>query len=354
MKIHRLRFLFVALLLIGLPASAWTAAAQTAGGTAAAVAANVEKAILQASEWHEQGKIQKGRPLVIPVASDFQLVFSAENFDADLDKAFYVLDQLMTRAKAERGTIAGTRAAPGSAQPGQNITSAPQAAAVPPGPPSATDRLTALMQAERQTAHADPSGQATGIPLEYSVYKNYRQSRTTRIQEDDKIIEAEKQAVIAERQAAAQSQQRKRERDQQLQAQSTAWQAELDKQAKASSAAALQWEQEHSFGAYAKRFLGMVVQTSVGAFTGGFLGVLSTNLANKAVSNLFPDAYPNIYTQAAAAGTSSAISQTGTTAGQSVGQQAAAAVTGQSGTATQTTAASGTGLGQYQYTTPKY
>jgi len=354
MKKYRSKDLFLLLLLIGLMAGGPATASQTAGGTATVVAANVEKAILQASEWHEQGKIPKGRPLVIPVASDFQLVFSAENFDADLDRAFRVLDQIMTRAKAERGTPAGTRVVPASAQPGQKTASAPHIAAAPAGPPPAADRLTALMQAERQTAHAAPSGQATGIPLEYSVYKNYRQSRTTRIQEDDKIIEAEKQAVIAERQASAQSQLRKRERDQQLQAQATAWQSELDKQAKASSMAALQWEQEHSFGAYAKRFLGMVVQTSVGAFTGGFLGVLSTNLANKAVSNLFPDAYPNIYTQAAAAGTSSAISQTGTTVGQSVGQQAAAAVTGQSGTATQTTAASGTGLGQYQYTTPKY
>lgn len=345
----------IVLLLIGLVAAGQAIAAQNTGGAAtAAVVANIEKAILQASEWHEQGKIQKGRPLVIPVASDFQLVFSAENFDADLDKAFHVLDQLMTRAKAERGTMAGTRAAPGSAQPGQNVTSAPQAAAVPPGPPPATDRLTALMQAERQTARAVPSGQATGIPLEYSVYQNYRQSRSARIQEDDKMIEAEKQAVIAERQAAAQSQLRKREREQQLQGQATAWQVELDKQAKASSAAALQWEQEHSFGAYAKRFLGMVVQTSVGAFTGGFLGVLSTNLANKAVSNLFPDAYPNIYTQAAAAGTSSAITQTGVTAGQTVGQQAAAAVTGQSGAAAQAASTAVTGAGQLQYAPPKY
>lgn len=345
MKKYRFLHLFVALLLIGLPASAQAAASRAAGGTAVAVTENIEKAILQASELREQGKIQKGRPLVIPVASDFQLVFSAENFDADLDKAFRVLDQLMTRARAERGQTAPARQAPIPMQPGQ-----PQPQAAVPGPPPPADRLTALMQAERQTARIAPSGQAAGIPLEYSVYQNYRQSRTARIQEDDKMIEAEKQAVIAERQAAAQSQQRRRERDQQLQAQATAWQAELDKQAKASSSAALQWEQEHSFGAYAKRFLGMVVQTSVGAFTGGFLGTLSTNLANKAVSNLFPDASANIYTQATAAGTSSAISQTGTTVGQTVGQQAAAAVTGQSGTATQTTTASGIG----QYSPPKY
>ncbi len=350
------RQFIVVLLLTGLVAAGQAIAARNVGGAATAVAANVEKAILQASEWHEQGKIQKGRPLVIPVASDFQLVFSAENFDADLDKAFRVLDQLMTRAKAERGTTTGTRAAPGSAQPGQNAMSAPQIPAAPLGPPPATDRLTALMQAERQTARAAsaPSGHAAGIPLEYSVHKNYQQSRTARIQEDDKIIEAEKQAIVAERQAAAQSQLRKREREQQLQGQATAWQTELDKQAKASSAAALQWEQEHSFGAYAKRFLGMVVQTSVGAFTGGFLGVLSTNLANKAVSNLFPDAYPNIYTQAAAAGTSSAITQTGATVGQTVGQQAAAAVTGQSGAATQAASTAVSGTGQLQYAPPKY
>lgn len=349
MREYYLRYLFFTLLLIGLPAGGQAAASPDAVATIKAVSANLEKAILQASEWHEQGKIQKGRPLIIPVASDLQLTFSAENFDADLDKAFRVLDQLMTRIRAYGSQTASARPAPASAQPGQMAVASPQAAAAPGSPP-AVDRLTALMQAERQTAHAVPSGQAATIPLEYSVYKNYRQSRSARIQEDDKMIDAEKQAIVAERQAAAQSQQRKREREQQLQGQATAWQAELDKQAKASSAAALQWAEEHSFGAYAKRFLGMVVQTSVGAFTGGFLGTLSTNLANKAVSNLFPDAYPNIYTQAAAAGTSSAITQTGTTVGQTVGQQAAATVTGQSAAATQTTATSGIG----QYAPPKY
>ncbi|MFH1079446.1 MAG: hypothetical protein V1766_04160 [Pseudomonadota bacterium] len=349
MKIHHPRHLFFVLLLIGLLAGGQAAASQNSDGAAKTVAANIEKAILQASEWHEQGKIQKGRPLVIPVASDLRLTFSAENFDADLNKAFQILDQLMKRAKAghDRGSMA--RPAPVSAPPAQTTVSPSSTAAVPGAAP-ATDRLSALMQAEKQTAQATPVGQMANMNLEYSVYKDYRQSHQARIQKEDKMVESEKQAVITERQAAAQNQQRKRERNQQLQSQAGAWQAELDKQAKASAAAALQWQQEHGFGAYVKRFLGMVVQTSVGAFTGGFLGTVSTNLANKAVSNLFPAASTDIFSQAAAAGTSAAITQTGTTVGQSVGQQAASTVTGQSGGATQTTATSGIG----QYTPPKY
>jgi len=36
-------------------------------------------------------------------------------------------------------------------------------------------------------------------------------------------------------------------------------------------------EREHSVGAHAMRFLGLVIQTSVGAFTGGLLGTVATN-----------------------------------------------------------------------------
>jgi len=348
MKYNHPKCLLFVLLLIGMLAGEQAAASQNADGTVKAVAANIEKAILQASELHEKGKIQKGRPLIMPVASDLQLTFTAENFDADLNKAFQILDQFMTRARANNERAAAVRPVPLSTPPAQTAASSPSAAAAQRITP-ATDRLSALMQAEKKTAQADPAGQAVNLPLDYSVYKAYRQSHQARNQEKDKTIEAEKQMVIAERQAFAQNQQRKRERDQQLQAQAGAWQTELDKQAKASAAATLQWQQENSFGAYMKRFLGMVVQTSVGAFTGGFLGTVSTNLANKAVGNLFPAASTNIYTQAAASGTSAAITQTGTTIGQSVGQQAASTVTGQSGGATQTAATSGTG-----YVPPKY
>jgi hypothetical protein len=353
MKKHYQKGLVFALLLIGLLAGGQATASQNAEGTIKAVTANIEKAILQASELHEQGKIQKGQPLVMPVASDLRLIFTVENFNADLDKAFQILDQLMTRAKAnnDRGSMARPGAV--STPPSQTAVSSPPAAAAPGAAP-ATDRLTALMQAEKQTAQAVPAGQVANMSPEYSVYNNYRQSHQARGQERDKLIEAEKQAVIAERQAASQNQQRKRERDQQLQSQANAWQTELDKQAKASAAATLQWQQENSVGAYMKRFLGMVVQTSVGAFTGGFLGTVSTNLANKAVSKLFPAASTDLYSQAAAAGTSAAITQTGTTVGQSVGQQAAASVMGQSSGTAQTAATSSTGLGQPQYTPPKY
>ena len=353
MKNHRLiGLLFFVALMTGVFTGGRVAVSQDRQAAIKTVAENIEKAILHASTLNEQGKIQKGSPLVVPVASDLRLTFTAENFDADLDKAFQLLDRLMTQAKAEKSQAAPARPRPSPSPPVQ--AAAPPAPPVSSAPVQAPDRLTALRQSEKQTAQAAPTRQEAGIPLEYSVYKNYQNTRQGRMQEEEKSIEAEKQVVIAERQAAAQNQQRKRERDQQLQAQATAWQGELDKQAKASAAAALQWEQEHSFGAYVKRFLGMVVQTSVGAFTGGLLGTISTNLANQAVTQLFPAASTNIYSQAAAAGTSAAITQTGTAVGQSVGQQAGSMVTApSSGTAPATTSI-GTGAGQLQYAPPKF
>ena len=339
-----------ALALIGILAVGQATAAPAADPPGKAVVAAIEKAILQASEWQEKGKIQKGRPLMIPVASDLRLTFTAENFNADLDKAFQILDQYMSR------TGMGNEPVPKTAPPPLAARSAPPAPPPSPSPQGRAadkDRLTALREAERQTQSL-PSAQSAAMSPDFSVYGAYRQNHQRRRQEQEKTIEAEKQMVIAERQAAAQNQLRKRERDQQLQSQSGAWQTELDRQAKASAAVALQWEQENSFGAHMKRFLGMVVQTSVGAFTGGFLGTVSTNLANKAVSKLFPDANASLATQATAAGTSAAITQTGTTVGQTVGQQAAAQVVGQGSGTAQSSATMSSGTGTIPYTPPKY
>jgi hypothetical protein len=332
-----LLFLIPAWMLLGWWVGVVLAAPAPEGSTKATVE-KIEKAILQASELQEQGKLQKGRPLVVPISPEIRLVFTAENFNADLNQAFKVLDQVMSRAKTEGPQL---------------LTPAPpQAKGSPRSAPQ--DRLSALRDSEQQTTQAASGGKETPLAKDFSVYKNYRDNRQARAQEEGKVIEAEKQAVLAERQAAAQNQQRKRERDQQLQAQATAWQGELDKQAKASAGATLQWEQEHSFGAYVKRFLGVVVQTSVGAFTGGFLGTLSTNLANQAVGSLFPSAQPNVYTQGLAAGTSAAITQTGTTVGQTVGQQAAATVSGSGSAATSTPSTTATATNALQYTVPKF
>lgn len=185
------------------------------------------------------------------------------------------------------------------------------------------DRVSALIRAEKQAATDEPAA-GEPPPPDYSVYTRYGQARQERLLSESKAAEAEMQATIAERQAAAQEAQGRRARKQELQAQAAKWQEELDKQASASAQAAQAWEQEHSFGAYAKRFLGMVIQTSVGAFTGGLLGTVSMNLANQAVKTLFPDASSSRAQQALAAGTTSAI--TGTAG--SLGQAATSAATG--------------------------
>lgn len=278
----------------------------------------IEKAIVQAEELYEQGKIPKGKPFVVPITEDFQLSFSAENFQGDAEKAFQVLDQLMAEQKKLKAKAQVPAPAPAPA---------PEAKETSPRNRE-QGRLGALMEAEQHTAKASPPA-SEKIPLEYNIYKKYQQDRQARLQEEEMGIEADKQIILAERQAVAQEEQRKREREQQLQAQSGKWQEELDKQAKVSSQAALQWEKEHSFGAYATRFLGMVVQTSVGAFTGGVLGTLGTNLANQAVSKLFPDAATNMVSQSMAAGTSAAITSSATGIGQAMGQGVGSAVSGQ-------------------------
>jgi hypothetical protein len=274
----------------------------------------IEKAIVQAAELYEQGKIPKGKPFVVPIAEDFQLSFSAENFQGDAGNAFQVLDRLMAEQKKLKAKAQVPAPAPEAKE--TSLRNREQG------------RLGALMEAEQHTAKASPPP-SEKIPLEYNIYKKYQQDRQSRLQEEEMGIEADKQIILAERQAAAQEEHRKREREQQLQAQSGKWQEELDKQAKVSSQAALQWEKEHSFGAYVTRFLGMVVQTSVGAFTGGILGTLGTNLANQAVGKLFPDAATNLVSQSMAAGTSSAITSSATGIGQAMGQGVGSAVSGQ-------------------------
>ena len=107
-----------------------------------------------------------------------------------------------------------------------------------------------------------------------------------RIRQQDAAAEADMQAVIAERQAAAVEQQMKRERRQQLQGQAMEWQAQLDQGAAESARAAAEWQREHSFGAYARRFLATTIQTGAGAFSSTFFGGIGAELANRAVNGL--------------------------------------------------------------------
>ncbi|MBI5199267.1 MAG: hypothetical protein HZA09_04535 [Nitrospirae bacterium] len=281
----------------------------------AGITERVEKAILKASEMYEQGKIKKGKPYTVEVSMEIGKKSSEETFDKDVDNAFKTLDRLMKEKTGKKEAVAV--------------------------PVPENDRIGALKQAEKRMDKGSPHPAGDKMSSEYSVYKNYQQLRQERMSNENKVAEADMQAVIAERQAAAQDLQRKREREQQLQAQAMKWQEQMDKQASASASAAAQWEAEHSFGAYAKKFLGVVVQTAVGSFTGGFLGTLSTNFANHAVKKLFPNVDTSTLSQAAAAGTSSAI--TGTAG--SVGQTATSSVTG---------SITGQGQQQSQGTQPQY
>jgi hypothetical protein len=94
------------------------------------------------------------------------------------------------------------------------------------------------------------------------------------------------QAVIAERQAAAVEQQMREERRQQLQAEAMEWQAQLDQGAAESARAAAEWQREHSFGAYARRFLATTIQTGAGAFSATFFGGIGAQLADRAVKGV--------------------------------------------------------------------
>lgn len=285
-------------------------------GADPALADRIETAIVEAADLFEQGKIIKGHPYVVDVAPGVQLTFSRETFESDMETAFLILEMAMERRS-------------------KNVSKTPADA---PRSGTATerpgDRMSALMSAEKETTPKAPRADAQ-VPIEYSMHKNYQQMRQSRIQADEKEVEAERQIVLAERAAAAQNLQRKREREAALQAQAAKWQDELDRQAKVSAQAAAQWEEEHSFGAYAKRFLGVVVQTSVGAFTGAFLGTVATNLADKAVKKFFPGASTSTTSQAAAAGTSAAITSTATAAGQAAVSGVTGGVTGQSQPQTQ-------------------
>jgi hypothetical protein len=216
----------------------------------------VEKAIVRASELRESGGLTAGNPYRARITLDFEITFAAETFDGDIDHALRFLGKLQSKVGASSGRT--------------------------PSPP-ATDAISSLRDAERSIPDTPPSAPP---PTDYSVFEEYRRSREARIRRQDAAAEADMQAVIAERQAAAVEQQMRRERRQQLQAQSMEWQAQLDQGAAESARAAAEWQREHSFGAYARRFLATTIQTGVGAFSSTFFGGIGAELADRAVKGI--------------------------------------------------------------------
>jgi len=149
----------------------------------------------------------------------------------------------------------------------------------------ADDGITALMRAERETQSAQPGSPDNNFTATggFDVYNNYSTSHVTKLQRADQMAELDMQNINAERQAVEAERLQKMQRDQELQGQAMEWQAQLDKQASDSARKAAEWEATHSFGAYATAFFGTVLQTTIGSFTGGLLTPVATTLANKAV-----------------------------------------------------------------------
>jgi len=282
----------------------------------------IQKAILHATEMKKAGKLHPGHPYVVQITPKDKLSFSAERFDADLQTAFGVHDKLVRY----RHKLAGHHKAAGH-QKHHNAAAHRKAShrsrATPPPVPS-DDPIAAMRYAEKQTAAASPQNKGH-VAVNYDVYQDYRKAHANKLLQQDKAAEADMAAVLAERRQAENELIQMRQRRQQLQAQATKWQAELDKQASQSAKAAAQWEQEHSFGAYATRFLGTVLQTAIGSFSTAFLTPVATSLANRAVSSLFPSV--NTANLAARAATTSATRVAVTNLGSAAGQAVANSVT---------------------------
>ncbi|MBI4827952.1 MAG: hypothetical protein HY804_03960 [Nitrospinae bacterium] len=272
----------------------WSAGARAAPSDGAALDAligKLENAITTASRLRDEGKISPGNPYRVQITPKTTLSFGAEHFEADAERAFTVYKNLLEfRAKG---------------------------AAIKSKPAAQTDsRLDALMEAERKTAARAPLPPPQAVETQFDLYQQYRAEHDKKAAQEEQAAEADMRAVSAERKSAEVEQAQRRQRDQALQQQAMKWQAELDKQASHTARAAAQWEEQHSFGAYAKRFLAAVLQTTIGSFTTAFLTPITTDLANRAVQQMFPDA-----------ATGGLAAQAGA-AGQAVSQGAADAVTG--------------------------
>ncbi len=244
------------------------------------------------------------------------LAFRKEHFDDDLAKALTVYNNLVahrTKMNSAKAVKTSAKSAPARKKP--------------------AGRLGNLMRAEQKTNRLQPKTGNVAVQ-NYDVYQDYQKNHRAKLAAENRAAEVDMQRVIAERRGAENELLQQKQRKQQFQAQAMKWQGELDRQASASSRAAAKWEQEHSFGAYARRFLGSVLQTTVGSFTTALLTPITANMANQAVAQLFPNAPAgNIATQAGATATQAAGSSVAGSAGAAAGQAAAGAASGQGATA---------------------
>jgi len=304
--------LFFMIIFLAIPASA-----------SLSLTEKVEQTITKASDMFEQGKIKKGHPYKVHISPNLILAFSEENFDRDMEKAFSVLDELMTKNKkrispkevANNRNMDTTQKAQNPPKVGTKTTPVKKK-----NPPS--DRISALMRAENHHPKHRKLA-ANEVPIQYSVFKSYNALHQSREEQEDKTSEADMQMVNRERQLAEEELQQKRARNQQIQLQAMKWQSELDREAAESARKAAAYKAEHSFGAYVKRFFTTVLQTAVGSFTGAFIGNIGSHLADKAVGSLFhlPSDSP------AAAGVSAAVNSAASSTSQAVTNVATSTIT---------------------------
>ncbi len=229
-----------------------------------------EKVITYATEIFEKGKITKGEPIAVKITPMLTIRISKENFENDMEKLWAIYYRLV----AERKELMAAKK--------------PTAEKVVKKVVKKKSRLDAMREEEEKTTafSPEPKGKA---PIEYDLYQDYQTSRQERISSENQAAEADIRAVISERQTVQREERQRLSRKGQLQAQASMWQSELDKQASGSARVAAAWDEEHSVGGYARRFLGTVIQTTVGSFTGGLFGTVGSNAANKAVNQLFPN-----------------------------------------------------------------
>jgi hypothetical protein len=259
--------------------------------SASAVAEKIEQAITSASEHYDSGEIREGAPYRVEINDDITLIFSYEQFDADLSRAFDLY------SAALEGTIETSAKPKAAAQPEMKaktevaVKAEPTVHTAPPPPapkkkqPAADDPIGALMQAEKATNRA--AGVSSIPPMQFDVYEQFHSSHATRVQQQDMAAEADMAMLVGQRQAAEEQRLQRLQQQQELQSQAMQWQAQLDKQASEAARKAAEWEAQHSFGAYATSFLATVAQTAIGSFTGGLLNPIATELANKAVDKWF-------------------------------------------------------------------
>jgi len=195
-----------------------------------------------------------------PVNQKFSLVFRKGNYESDIRRAYAVVKKLESKYKAQKAK--------------------PKKQAAKP-----LTRLERLMQAEATINKNAPAPQY--FMTDFDITSAVSDARQARLDAKNRAADDDIRAVVSERQAAEQALIQEQERKAALQEQASAWQAQLNKQAKERAAVMREWKKQNSFGAHARRIFSGVLQTGISSFTGGLTNVVTNRLANRAIEDLF-------------------------------------------------------------------